>query len=251
MGSSGFWRWTVDALLRPAQFLQSRQTDTAQSRRGPIGAIAGLAASLIVNYLAYVVPIAATWSIWGSGEFVFAVTSLTFPFLYLIGLVAWAFHAGLLVTGNASSLISSVRSTVVAIGVYLSIGLGFAFPILAGSETELGDFLRGATLFAFTFDGSQVARSPGSIELALGAVGAVYFTIAVFLITRTVYGTSRDAAAVVTAVTVGTPCVTGPLLYDSFAGSPPDLYLALVALVGAVLVAAVPLDVHRRIRSYT
>jgi hypothetical protein len=250
MSSQGAWTWVVDAFLRPRRFLRLRHAESLRSTDWFPKEVVSIAGLLTTNFLAYVVPVVAIWSASGSTDVGAAVFALALPFLFLTGLTAWAFHAGLVVTGNALGLKASVRSVVVAISIYLSLGLGFGFPYLAGSQSELAQFLRHATLLAFTIstggEAIEAIRSPQPVELALGVVGFGYFVLAVYLMSRIASTTSRRAAVFVTLLTVGTPLIIAPLIYSTRLLGP--TYYAVVAIYSVILAAAAPLDILRRFR---
>lgn len=249
MSSRGWWRWLTDPYLRPTQFLDARHAQSLRATEWALAALAGTVTTLTANFLVYAMPVVALWSARSSVGFAGAVLALGAPFLYLTGVTALGFHAALVVTGNARTLTASVRSVVVAVSVYLGVGLGFAFPYLAGSQTELGRLLRHATMLAFTFGGGESVGTPAPLDIALGIVGVAYFALALYLLARLAYAASRRAALFVTLLTVGTPLVVAPLLYAGPSAGP--VYLALAPLYAAVLAGAPPLALLRRVRFHS
>lgn len=249
MSSQGAWTWLLDAYLRPERFLRARHAQALNSSKWAPRAVVEIFVLLITNFLTYALPVVVLWSAQTSMSPAGAMASLAFPFVYLTALTIWAFHAGLVLTGSERTLTDSVRSVVVAVSIYLGVGLGFAFPYLAASQTALARFLRNATMLTFTLNGVEAIRPPTQIELVLGLVGFGYYVLAVYLLGRIAYGASRKAAVFVTALAVGTPLVSAPFLYSSSLSGP--ALLVTGAVVAAVLGIAAPITVVRRLRFHS
>lgn len=170
----------VDIVFRPEVFLRSRPDAYDQGWRGK-GRIAGRSLLfLVVNLLLYAVPLTVAFAgIAGTNPFN-GVLLVAYPFVLLTGVTVWAFHAAVVVTRNSRGFVASLQTVTTTVGAYLALAIGFAFPVFL-AEGQLGEFLRGATLYLFIFSGDSVtAPSPSRTVVILAIVAGCYYIYSLY-----------------------------------------------------------------------
>lgn len=240
-------RSVVNVTLRPARFLRNRPPTQDRGIGQRMGVLARALVFLVGNYLLFAVPVAVGYSaIIGEGVTA-AVFFLAIPFTLLTLLTILAFHAALVLTGHARGLVSTVQTVSATVGVYLSLALGFAFPVLL-SEGVLGEFLRGVTLYLFVFDG-EGALAIGRAAVVLAVVAGGYYAYSLYPAARVRYRATRAASTVIALATLTAPVFVIPWL-TSPAVLPATLYSPTVYITGAagaiVVVFAVLADLTWR-----
>lgn len=195
------------AVLEPGEFVREQPRTAASDWANTTRVALGVAASYLVKFVLYTVPITIGWAAISPTTWDDTLLISGLAFLLLTLATLWWFHAGLILIGRSRGLLHSFQAVASSTGVYLAGAFGLAYPALVGGQGEVYETLRLVTYYGYFMDDTHLATGVhvSPLATAAGVVAVLYFWYSFFLAARLRYDATRIESLFVTGFAVVAP----------------------------------------------